>query len=327
MPTILSIGTFDGVHRGHQRLIARARKLADGVSAGGRAGSVTVLAFDPHPSAVLQPGLEPARLTTFAQRAGLLRAAGADHIVHLDPSPELLALSAEEFIASVIRDYAPAAIVEGADFHFGRGRRGNLQTLVDLGREHGFRCEVVPALEIALTDCTPVTASSSITRWLIGHGRVRDAAAVLGRPHSVAGVVVRGDQRGRVLGFRTANVETPCMVPGEGIYAGIAHLEDGRRIGAAVHVGPRPTFDEPAYRVEAHLLGVECDENGAIAGMPEYGWSMELSFVARLRDQMRFDSVPALVDQMARDCERAWEVLKREDISVPEPAMRTGASL
>jgi riboflavin kinase/FMN adenylyltransferase len=308
MPSVLSIGTFDGVHQGHRALLARGRQCADADSDAPGPGTLTVLAFDPHPLAVLKPGSEPARLTTFEHRALMLREAGADRVVRLDPTPDLLSLTPEQFIQGVVRDYSPDTIVEGHDFGFGRARQGDVQTLIDLGRKYNFRGDIVPPVEVALSDLTMVTASSSITRWLIRHGRVRDAAIVLGRPYSITGRVVRGDRRGRDLGFPTANISTECLIPAQGIYAGIARLDNGHRHVAAIHVGARLTFDDAVHTVEAHLLNVPTDGGSAIEGLPEYGWTIELSFVAWLRDQMKFDSVPALVDQMMRDCDRAARI-------------------
>jgi riboflavin kinase/FMN adenylyltransferase len=296
--TVLTIGNFDGVHLGHAALVRRARALAD---AGAHPGRVIALAFSPHPMTVLAPARVPALLSTFDHRADLLRALGADAALAIEPTPEMLARTPDEFVRWLVERYNPAAIVEGTDFHFGRARAGSVRTLADLGAAHGFAVDIVPPVEVALTDQTIVTASSTIARWLIGHGRMRDAALVLGRPYALTGTVVRGDRRGRTLGFPTANLRTAQAIPGDGVYAGTAVLADGRRFQAAVHVGPRATFDSSERTVEAHIL----DWAGPLAeGTDEYGWPLTIECTAWVRGQARFDSADALVAQIARDVSR-----------------------
>jgi riboflavin kinase/FMN adenylyltransferase len=306
-PTVVSIGNFDGVHRGHATLIRRARALA------GDGARVVALAFDPHPSRVLRPGSEPARLTTFEQRSALLRAAGADEVRRLEPDRTLLSLSPEAFLRHVVEEFEPGWLVEGADFHFGRGRSGHAGELREIGRVLGFAVEIVEPVEVVLSDHSVVTASSSLARWLLRHGRVPDAAAVLGRAHEVVGRVVPGDRRGRTIGFPTANLESEQYVPGAGVYAGRATLPDGRVLPAAVHVGERPTIGDGRLRLEAHLLGLPTSPGrGAwapIQGLPESGWVCRLSFEHRLRDAIRFGSIDSLAGQLNRDCARAGELL------------------
>lgn len=296
--TVLTIGNFDGVHAGHAALLTRARAIA---ASTGDAPRVVALAFFPHPMAVLAPGRAPATLTTFETRKRLLLAAGADEVVRLDPEHGLLERTAEEFVDDLVRDYAPVAIVEGPDFHFGKGRRGTIDTLRALGERHGFAVEVVHPVAVRLTDSREVPASSTLARWLVAHGRVADAAALLTRPYFITGEVVRGARRGRELGVPTANIRTPCLPPGEGVYAGRATLPDGSTFPAAVSVGTNPTFGEHALSVEAHVL----DWGGFPDEDREYGWPIELTFDAWLRDQLRFESVDALIDQMRRDIDRA----------------------
>jgi len=291
---IITIGTFDGVHIGHAALVARAAELATPIGA-----RVVAMAFDPHPASRLRPGTEPARLTGFEARAALLRAAGADEVVRLEPRDELLSLSPAEFVRTLLVPLHPALIVEGGDFHFGKGRAGDVRVLAELGRDAGFGVEVVPPVEAVLTDHLIVTASSSIARWLITHGRVRDAAVVLGRAYAVRGTVVRGDQRGRTIGFPTANLETELLLPANGVYAGVARLDDGREFVAAINVGTRPTFDGHGRRFEAHLLDARADE------LPEYGWRLSVEVTDFIRDDVRFDSVERLVAQIERDCRAA----------------------
>ncbi|MEZ6243574.1 MAG: bifunctional riboflavin kinase/FMN adenylyltransferase [Phycisphaerales bacterium] len=327
--TALTIGNFDGAHLGHAALVARAREL---VGVGGR---VVALSFDPSPASVLRPGAEPARLTTFGRRAELLGALGVDEVVRLEPTRELLGWSPEEFVGRVAGEWAPDVIVEGADFRFGRGRSGDVETLRRLGESHGFAVDVVDPVRVALSDQSVVVASSSVARWLLERGRVRDLAAVLGRPYELGGEVVRGDRLGRTIGFPTANVACETALPADGVYAGVARLADGRRFGAALSVGTRETFDGEDRRVEAYLLGTEGGEereDGAphpgplprgereaewspLPGLPEYGWRVSIELVGWVRDQARFASVEALVEQIGRDCERVGEALALSGVS------------
>lgn len=306
--TVVTIGNFDGVHIGHRALLSRARGLA---GSGEGALRIVALAFDPHPLSVLRPGAEPSRLTTYEDRARLLREAGADAVERLEPSPDLLGKSPEEFVGWLVDRFAPAAVVEGVDFRFGKGRAGDVRLLAGLGERHGFGVEVVEPVEAVLTDQTVVAASSSMARWLILHGRVRDAAAVLGREYEVSGEVVRGDRRGREIGMPTANVRTGCVLPADGVYAGWGTLPDGRRVPAAISVGTKPMFDGGERALEAHLL--DLGEGGGVVipipGLPEYGWTLRLTVTSWVRDQARFESVEALLEQMKRDCARVREVL------------------
>ncbi len=300
---VITIGSFDGAHLGHQSLVRRARRLA------GADGTVTVLAFDPHPLAVLRPADAPARLSSFAQRERRLREAGADRVERIEPTPALLARTPEEFVRTLVAQRRPAAIVEGPDFRFGRGRAGDLGTLRALGAELGFVVDEPPVATAVLEDLTVVRISSTLARWLLRQGRVRDAAALLGRPYELVGTVVRGDRRGRTLGYPTANLATDQLLPGDGVYAGRAHLPDGRSFPAAVSVGTKPMFDGAGPVAEAHLLDAPAGGADALQGLPEYGWILRLELVAFLRDQARFESVPALVDQIGRDCARARGLL------------------
>ncbi len=298
---MLTIGVFDGVHLGHRRLVEAAREIADGL---GPHATVVVLAFDPSPRAVLDPDGSPPRLTGFEQRADLLLNAGADDVLRLEPSAELLGLSPETFVDDVLMPLRPAAIVEGSDFRFGAKRAGDVGTLAELGQSRGFSVRVVEPVEVSLNDQSVVAASSSRVRWLLTHGRVADAGRVLGRAYEMIGEVVKGDQRGRTIGFPTANLRSEQMPPGDGVYACIATLEDGRTIPCAVNVGDRPTFSGVERRVEAHLIGYERESDE-----PEYGWTLRLAFVSRLRDQVRFGGIEQLTAQLSRDVARANEIL------------------
>jgi riboflavin kinase/FMN adenylyltransferase len=261
------------------------------------------MAFDPHPLAFLRPDQAPARLTGFPQRERLLMAAGADRVVRLEPTPDLLALSAGEFLERVCRDWRPVAFVEGPDFRFGKGRGGDVDFLRERARHSGFDVEVVQPVTVTLADHTVAPASSTLARWLIAGGRMSDAAIVLGRSYELAGVVVQGDRRGRTIGFPTANLRTDGLPPADGVYAAEAILDDGRVFTAAVSIGTKPTFGAGGRAAEALLLDAPAD-GAAVAGLPEYGWNLTLRFIAWVREQVQFHSVGALVEQMHRDCTR-----------------------
>lgn len=300
--TVATIGVFDGVHVGHAAILARARSIAD---AGGGGGRVAALAFDPHPLATLAPERAPTRLTTFKRRVGLLREAGADDVQRLAPTPALLSLSPQIFVERLVKEQRPAAIVEGADFRFGKGRAGDAEALRTIGARLGVAVEIVEPVEIDLDDQTVARASSTLIRWLLSAGRVRDARRALGRLYELEGVVVEGDKRGRTLGFPTANIQPEALVPADGVYAGLATDAQARWRLAAISVGTKPTFSGDARAVEAHLL----DWDGPL---DSYGWRTRVRFAAHLRDQARYASVDALTAQIERDCTRVRAVAAQE---------------
>lgn len=320
VPTAITIGNFDGVHIGHAALVARARQHA------GANGRVLALAFDPHPLTRVAPAAAPARLTSFEHRTALLRELGADDVIRLQPSDEFLNTSPREFIERVVSTYHPTAIIEGADFHFGKGRAGNVETLRQLGPLLGFGVDVVNAVGVAISDHTIVRASSTMIRWLIAHGRVRDAANLLGRSYELHGTVERGDQRGRTIGFPTANLHQPAdsahptdtlLLPADGVYACIARMPDGHRLPAAVNIGSRPTFQGMDRRVEAHI--VDPRSGAPASGLAEYGWPLTLEFLAFVRDQVRFPGIEALRQQLERD-RRACLTIARDLLDSPTAA-------
>ena len=288
---VVTVGNFDGVHRGHQALVAAARALAERVR-----GPAVVVTFDPPPHQVLHPGSERPPLTTIPQRAELLRALGADHVVVLRTSRELLALSPEAFFEDVLgRQLGAQGIVEGYDFRFGRARAGTNDTLRSLCGAIGVAFEEVPQLAF---NGEPV--SSSRVRAALVSGDVSRAAELLDRNYTIAGTVVTGAKRGRTIGFPTANLDdVPTVLPGNGVYA-VRATVDGRAWPAAANVGPNPTFGEDARKIEAHLL----DFSGDVYGKP-----MLVEFVARLRDTRPFNGVNELVAQLKQDIEHAKRVL------------------
>lgn len=288
----MTIGNFDGVHSGHRALVTAARSFID------NDGRLVVLAFDPHPSSILRPGDRAARLTTFEQRAELLRAAGADEVIRLVPTPDLLHMDAEAFIANLIAQHRPGVIVEGPDFRFGRGRTGTVETLKSLEGKYGYRTAIIGPVDTSLTDQHLVRVSSTMIRWLIQRGRLRDAAEMLGRPFEITGAVIPGDRRGRTIGVPTANIaHGDLLLPADGIYVGHATLPDGAEHPAAVSVGTKPTFGRHPRVCEAHLLGYD-------GPLDHYGWTIRLRFLDWLRDQIRYDRVEDLVAQIGRDLAR-----------------------
>jgi len=289
---VATIGVFDGVHLGHQRIIGRAVDLA-------RAKSVpsVVLTFDPHPMEIIRPGSHPALLTSTRYKGELLEALGVDVMCVLPFTPAFRQLSAEEFVHEVLVERLHVSgVVIGENFRYGEKGAGDVTALTASGRRFGFTVEGV-----ALQGSDDTTYSSTYVRSLIDAGEVDQAAVVLGREHRVDGVVVRGDQRGREIGYPTANLSLLpwTAVPADGIYAG--HLVRGKELlPAAISIGTNPTFAGRERRVEAFVLDFDGDL---------YGERVGLSFSARLRPMVRFATVEGLVAQMDQDVQRTREVL------------------
>jgi riboflavin kinase/FMN adenylyltransferase len=289
----ITIGAFDGVHLGHQALLRAARAE---VGAGGR---VVALAFEPHPLRVVRPRDIPAQLSTFTQRHRWLKAAGADEVVALEPTPELLNRSPESFLAWLRETHAPDVIVEGPDFRFGRDRAGTVDTLREHEGAYGYRTVILENVMAALSDLSVVRVASSMVRWLLRHGRVRDAANLLGRPYRLECKVVSGDGRGAAaLGVATANLDHGTyLLPADGIYAGVATVPDAAVYPAAISVGTKPTYGDHPRVCEAHLV----DFDGRAGA---YGWTIRLDINDWLRDQIAFDSEGLLIEQIHRDIAR-----------------------
>jgi riboflavin kinase/FMN adenylyltransferase len=286
----VAVGNFDGVHRGHAALLAEVRRQARAVH-----GPAVALTFDPHPLQLLRPEQFQPVLTTAADRAELLQACGADQVQVLKTTPALLQLSAAEFFHQVLQDrLAARALVEGVNFGFGRNREGTIETLATLSREAGMALMIVPPV---LRDGQPV--SSSRVRKALERGAVREAAELLNRPYRLRGTVAIGRQRGRTIGFPTANLERiETLLPRDGVYAVRVYRGIESWPGAA-NIGSNPTFGEAARKVEVHLIDFQGDLLGQI---------LVVDFLERLRDTRPFAGVAELAEQLRRDVEKAQSV-------------------
>jgi riboflavin kinase/FMN adenylyltransferase len=286
----VTVGNFDGVHRGHAALVAETRSQATALH-----GPAVALTFDPHPLQVLRPEQFMPVLTTLADRAESLQAAGADHVVVLRVYRDLLELSATEFFDAVLRQrMAARAVIEGPNFGFGRNRHGDVKLLADLCRQYQIAMTLLPPVLVG-----GVPVSSSRVRDALTRGAVREATDLLDRPYRMRGTVGTGQRRGQTLGFPTANLENVVtVVPGDGVYAARARTA-GTIWPAAVNIGPNPTFGEDARKVEVHLIGFEGDL---------YGQELAVDFLDRLRDTRPFSGVPELVEQLTKDILEARRV-------------------
>ncbi|NEC92360.1 bifunctional riboflavin kinase/FAD synthetase [Streptomyces sp. SID12501] len=295
--SVVTIGSYDGVHRGHQLIVRhaveRAREL--GVPS-------VVVTFDPHPSEVLRPGSHPPLLAPHHRRAELMAELGVDAVLILPFTKEFSKLSPADFVVKVLVDKLHArAVVEGPNFRFGHKAAGNVGFLTELGRTYDFDVEVVD-LYVSGEAGGGEPFSSTLTRRLVGEGDVGGAGEILGRPHRVEGIVVRGAQRGRELGFPTANVETlpHTAIPADGVYAGWLHA-DGEVMPAAISVGTNPQFDGTERTVEAYAIDR--------VGLDLYGLHVAVDFLAFVRGQAKFDSLDALLVQMSEDVKKCRELI------------------
>jgi riboflavin kinase/FMN adenylyltransferase len=297
-PSVVTIGVFDGVHRGHQRDLDRAIEIGRELGM-----PVVVVTFDPHPDEVTRPGTHPASLSSARRRAGLLAQVGVDAVCVLPFTLEFSRLGPDEFVRVVLVDRLHAAVVVvGEDFRFGHKAAGDVQLLAKLGEKYEFTAEGLPLLV-----ADGQTISSSAIRQMLEAGDAAAAAKALGRPHRVEGIVIRGHQRGRELGFPTANLESPphTAIPADGIYAGrLARLDnDGAEVErwpAAISIGTNPTFGEGARTVEAYALDRD--------DLDLYGVHAAIDFEHRLRGTLRFDSIEALVRQMRHDVDQTRDL-------------------
>ncbi len=304
--TSVTIGAFDGVHRGHRVLLDRAVAAADG-------GLLPVaVTFDPHPLSVIRPDMTPPLLTSMEHRLELFEAEGLEGVLIVQFTPELASESAERFASRVLADTLNARhVVVGRNFRFGHRAAGDVALLTELGRELGFDVTVVDLEPLDATGAASdpadglVAVSSTQIRAMVAGGDVVGAAAALGRLHRVSGPVVHGDHRGRELGYPTANVDVAdsMAVPGDGVYAGRFQADGAPGWWpAAISVGTNPTFDGESRRVEAYVLD-------APEGYDVYGQWADVEFVERIRPMLRFDSIGDLIEQMAEDVARTRGVL------------------
>jgi len=297
--SVVAVGVFDGVHRGHQAVVRAAVRVAERLDL-----PVVVVTFDPHPMSVVRPGTAPDLLGTVEQRMRLLGRAGADAVFVLAFTPAVSQLTPEDFVRRVlVAGLHAAAVVVGADFRFGHRAAGDVALLRKLGEQCGY---TVSGVEEQADRAGRF--SSTRTRELLVAGEVEEAVRALGRPYAVEGAVVEGDRRGRALGFPTANLACPdgVVVPADGVYAGWLVVDplDGpgsARLPAAISVGSNPTFTGARRRVEAYALDRD--------DLQLYGRDVAVEFVARLRGMERFESVEALRTQMASDVARSRELL------------------
>jgi riboflavin kinase/FMN adenylyltransferase len=290
---VVTIGVFDGVHRGHQEMIRHALRRARAAML-----PLVLITFDPHPSEVVRPGSHPPVLTPVRRKAELVESLGVDAFFVLPFTTELSRMPPDEFVHVVlVEKLHAAAIVVGDNFRFGHKAAGDLDLLRTLGTRFGFSTEGVGMLRD-----DDVTLSSTFVRSSIDAGDVSQAEKALGRPHRIDGIVVRGEGRGRQLGYPTANVHTDrhIAIPADGIYAGWALLR-GKRLEAAISVGTNPTFEGRQRTVEAYILDFDEDI---------YGVELGVEFVERLRGMEKFDSVEDLITQMGVDVEKTRERLR-----------------
>ncbi len=285
---VLAVGNFDGLHRGHMKIVERVHRAAYE-----RGATPVVLTFDPHPSRVIRPDKTPRLLMTEAQKVEALESAGMQGMAIVRFTEEMAHWEPHLFVQAVLVDWLRVAEVwVGANFLFGRERTGNFSTLRTLGGQYGFRAEKIDPVRYR-----DFVVSSTRIRRLVSEGRVDEAGALLGHHYFVDGEVVAGDARGRQIGFPTANLNTPNeLLPPHGVYATVFR-SNGRLFPAVTNIGVRPTFEAAgAPGIETHLLS---------GGRDFYGERARLFFVQRLRDERRFDSAEALKTQIAHDCERA----------------------
>ena len=290
----VSIGNFDGVHRGHGALLTKNRFLADQVN-----GPSIAVVLDPHPAEILRPDKSPPKLTGIARRAELMDRFGVDALVVCETTAKFLQLSAKEFFELLVMGQLDAeAMVEGPNFFFGRDRGGNVEVLAELCNRHGIELQIVQP-----TEAGSQMISSTRIRNLLAAGAVEEAAELLGHHYRLAGMVESGANRGREIGFPTANLtDIDVVVPAVGVYAATATI-DQQIHKAAVHIGPNPTFEsDQTVKVEVHLLDFDADI---------YGQTLSVDFVARVRDIAQFGSAEELIGQLTRDVAEVRSILEK----------------
>ncbi len=297
--SVVTPGNHDGVHLGHRALVDAAKRTA-----AGHGWQTLAMCFEPHPTAVLAPERAPVLLTDMKRRVELLKGAGCDDVVVLPFDDEFSKMTPDGFVERVLLDACGAkGVVVGPDFHFGHKRSGNIVTLRAWGTREGFSVELVQPVMYE-----GQAVSSTRLRQIIGEdGNVEDAALMMTRVHETTGLVTLGDQRGRELGFPTANLEVePLQLPKDGVYAVVARILDeagAPLLHGVANLGDRPTF-EAGHSIEVHLLGFEGDL---------YGKRMRVGYVKRIRGEAKFDGLEALHRQIDRDCDQAKNALQQMD--------------
>jgi riboflavin kinase/FMN adenylyltransferase len=292
--TVVTVGTFDGVHRGHQDVLARLVSKAERASL-----PSVVVTFDIHPLEVVRPEAAPQLLTVADEKIEVIAESGIDYLAMLRFTSELAAYPAERFVDEILRDRVRVqSLLIGHDHGFGRGRAGDVEVLKQLGANRGFEVEVVPAVSLGGGSAV----SSTAIRRAGADGDLAAAWDGLGRPYSLSSRVVHGEKRGRLLGYPTVNLAPPSarkLLPPAGVYAVRVATPSGE-FGGMMNLGPRPTFDDPAFSLEAHVFDASGDW---------YDARVRVEFVARLRETRRFDGAAALVEQLHRDADAARRAL------------------
>lgn len=305
----LTIGNFDGFHLGHQEIIRSARQRAQSLDG----CPVAVMTFDPHPAAILYPDQMPKVLTPLFLKTALLEEAGIDYLIVVKENYKTLTLSPQDFVENfLVKHISPRAVIEGDDFRFGYGRSGDVHTLQQLGKTYGFDVMVVKSRKI-IVDKVSTRISSTMIRHLLHKGDVADAAAALGRPYRLMGNVVKGRGKGTQMGYPTANIDPhDQIIPVEGVYAGFVSFADSleelvrmdQKSPAVFSLGRAKTFvTQHPLLIEAHLL------DGKVGDL--YGKFLAMDFVDFIRTQQRFETEEKLKEQIAKDCQKAENILAK----------------